>query len=273
MRQARCDRASQSRPGVSPGLDEILCHKRREVAQRRAALPHPPARGAPARDFAASLSGPGVALIAEFKRASPSRGKIADHLSPAAAAQAYERGGAAAMSVLTDERYFGGTLEDLREARAACSLPVLRKDFIMDEWQLAESAAAEADAVLLICAALGDRLQAMLDAARSLGLAALVETHDANEVRQAVAAGADTIGINNRDLRTLAVDLGTTPRLRPLIPPDRIVVSESGISTAEDMRALAALEVDAALVGEALMVASDPAQAVAQLVATGEITP
>jgi len=254
-------------------LDEILCHKRREVAQRQAALPHPPARSTPTRDFAPALRGTAVAIIAEFKRASPSRGKIADSISPAAAAQAYEKGGAAAMSVLTDERYFGGTLEDLREARAACLLPVLRKDFMIAEWQLAESAAAGADAVLLICAVLGDGLEAMLRAARSLGLAALVETHDADEVHQAVAAGADIIGINNRDLRTLAVDLGATARLRPLVPPDRIVVSESGITTAEDIRALAALDVHAALVGEALMAARDPAQAVAQLVATGGMTP
>jgi len=251
-------------------LDEILRHKRQEVAQRRAGQPHPAARGEPARAFASDLRGEGVAIIGEFKRSSPSRGAIAQARTPAETAAAYERGGAAAVSVLTDERYFGGTLEDLREARAACSLPILRKDFIIDEWQLRETAATGADAVLLICAALRDDLEAMLEAARELGLAALVETHDAGEVGRAIAAGADVIGINNRDLATFRVDLETTWRLRPLIPPDRVVVSESGIGSADDIRALAAMGVQAALVGEALMMAADPAAAIRELVAAGE---
>ena len=251
-------------------LHEILRHKRKEVAERRAVIPHPGVRAEAIRDFAAALRGSGAAIIAEFKRSSPSRGMISDRLSPAAAATAYERGGAAALSALTDERYFGGSLQDLRDARAACSLPVLRKDFIIDEWQLRESAAAGADAVLLICAALGDdELQAMIGAARELGLAALVEAHDAVEVGRAIAAGATVIGVNNRDLTTFKVDLDTTRHLRPLIPPDRIVVSESGISSAEDMRALAALGVHAALVGEALMTAPDPAAKTRELVEAG----
>ena len=250
-------------------LDEILRHKRKEVAKRRAVLPHPGVRAEAIRDFAAALRRSGVAIIAEFKRSSPSRGVISDRLSPAEAAAAYERGGAAALSVLTDERYFGGSLQDLRDARAACSLPVLRKDFIIDEWQLQESAAAGADAVLLICAALGDDLETMAAAARDLGLATLVEAHDAVEVGRAIAAGATVIGVNNRDLTTFKVDLDTTRHLRPLIPPDRIVVSESGVSTAEDMRALAALGVHAALVGEALMTAPDPAAKTRELVEAG----
>jgi len=251
-------------------LDEILRHKRKEVAEQRTVPPHPGPRGLPVRDFAAALRGEGVAIIAEFKRASPSRGKIADRLTPADAAKAYEKGGAAALSVLTDERYFAGSLADLEQARAACTLPVLRKDFLIDEWQLEQSAAAGADAVLLICAALGDDLEPMLRTARDLGLAALVETHDAAEVARAVEAGAEIIGINNRDLTTFRVNLGTTQILRPLIPSERTVVSESGISAAEDIRALAAAHVDAALVGEALMAAPDPAAATRQLVEAGK---
>jgi tryptophan synthase beta chain len=250
-------------------LDEILNHKRAEVAQRRAALPHPGSRSSAPRDFVKALRGDGVAIIAEFKRASPSRGPIADRPSPAAAAAAYERGGAAAISVLTDHRYFGGSLEDLRQARAACSIPVLRKDFVIDRWQLEESAAAEADAVLLIRAALKDDLEPMLRAAQELGLAALVETHDAVEVRRALEAGAEIIGINNRDLATFRVNSETTRTLRPLIPPDRIVVSESGISTVQEIRGLAAIGVHAALIGEALMVAGDPAQVTGEFVEAG----
>ncbi|UCH35455.1 MAG: indole-3-glycerol phosphate synthase TrpC [Armatimonadota bacterium] len=250
-------------------LDEILADKRREVAERKAALPHPGARSSPARDFTSALRGEGVAIIAEFKRASPSRGVIADRPSPAQAAAAYEVGGAAAMSVLTDTKYFDGSLADLQQARGACSLPILRKDFLVDEWQLQESAAAGADAVLLICAALGDDLTPMLGTARDLGLAALVETHNAVEVARAVAVGAGIIGINNRDLTTFQVDLATTRELRPLVPADRIGVSESGISTADDVRALSALGVNAVLVGEALMVAEDSGAMTRELVEAG----
>jgi indole-3-glycerol phosphate synthase len=250
-------------------LDEILAHKRREVAERGAAMPHPPARSMPVRDFAAALRGKGVAIIAEFKRASPSRGVISDRWVPSQLAAIYEKGGAAAVSVLTDERYFGGSLDHLREARAACSLPVLRKDFIIDEWQLAETAAAGADAVVLIVAALGNDLDRMLRAARRMGLAALVETHDAGELRRVLDAGAEVIGINNRDLRTFRVNLDTTRELRRLIPPDRIVVSESGITAPDHARALAAMGVNAALVGEALMAADDPAAVLRELVAAG----
>ena len=173
------------------------------------------------------------------------------------------------MSVLTDERYFEGTIQDLVEARAACSIPLLRKDFVIDEWQLEESAAVSADAVLLICAALGDDLQPMLRAAQDLGLAALVEVHDEDETARALDVGAEIIGINNRDLSTFHVNLDTTRTLRPLIPCDRIVVSESGIATVDDIRALAAMGVDAALIGEALMVAADPAEFTREFVEAG----
>jgi indole-3-glycerol phosphate synthase len=249
-------------------LDEILEHKRQEVAQRRSALPHPPPRSSPARSLAGALRRPGVSIIAEFKRASPSRGRISDRWSPGQLAATYEGAGAAAMSVLTDERYFGGSLDDLKEARAACSIPVLRKDFIIDEWQLEESAAAGADAVLLIVLALGDHLEQMLRGARDRGLEALVEVHTGEQAARALDAGADIIGINNRDLTTYVVGTVVT-EIAPLVPPDRILVSESGIKTPNQIRVLAERGVDAALVGEALMTAPDPGALLRQLVEAG----
>jgi len=251
-------------------LDEILEHKRAEVAQRRVALPHPGQRLSPARGFAGALRREGVSIIAEFKRRSPSRGVITDRWSPAQLAAIYENAGAAAMSVLTDEQHFGGGLDDLREARAACSIPVLRKDFIIDEWQIEESAAAGADAVLLIVAALGTKLDCMLRVARELRLAALVEVHTEEQAAYALGAGAEIIGINNRDLATFQVSVETTRTLRQLIPLDRTVVSESGIATAGDIRALATMGVHAALIGESLMSAVDPGALLRELVATGQ---
>lgn len=253
-------------------LDEILEHKQKEVAERRAALPHPPARSSSVRDFAGALRCPGASIIAEFKRASPSRGCIADRWPPGQLAAIYESAGAAAMSVLTDERYFGGSLNDLKEARAACSIPVLRKDFIIDEWQLEESAAAGADAVLLIVLALGDALDHMVSATRGLGLAALVEAHTEEQAARALDAGADIIGINNRDLTTYVVGMVVTD-IAPLIPPDRILVSESGLKTPEQVRTLAKRGVDAALIGEALMTAPDPGALLRQLVEAGRVAP
>jgi indole-3-glycerol phosphate synthase len=264
-------RGKEERAAVSI-LDEILEHKDQEVARRRAALPHPPARSSPARDFAGALRCPGVSIIAEFKRASPSRGRIAAHWSPAQLASIYESAGAAAVSVLTDERYFSGSLHDLKEARAACSIPILRKDFIIDEWQLDESAAAGADAVLLIVLALGDALDRMMSAARNLGLAALVEAHTKEQAARALDVGANIIGINNRDLTTYVVGY-VWMDIAPLIPSDRIVVSESGVKTPEHVRALAERGVDAALVGEALMTAPDPGALLRQLVEAGREAP
>ena len=253
-------------------LDEILEHKQQEVAERRAALPHPPARSSSKRDFAGALRCPGVSIIAEFKRSSPSRGLIADRWSPTQLAAMYESAGAAAMSVLTDERYFGGSLNDLKEARAACSIPVLRKDFIIDEWQLEESAAAGADAVLLIVLAVGDQLERMLRGARDRGLEALVEAHTEEQAARALDAGADIIGINNRDLTTYVVGPSAIG-IAPLIPADRVLVSESGIRTPEHVRVLAERGVDAALVGEALMTAADPGALLRQLVQAGREPP
>jgi len=211
------------------------------------------------RDFVKAISQrPGPRIIAEMKRASPSKGLIREEYDPAAIAKAYESAGADALSVLTEPDFFAGSVEHLHLARQATSLPVLRKDFITETWEIEESAAC-CDAVLLIVAALkADGINRLLKHARSLGLPALVEVHNEAELGTAISAGADIIGINNRDLNTFAVDLDTTRRLRPMIPDDRIVVSESGISKPEDLRALADIGVHAVLIGEAFMRSPDP---------------
>jgi indole-3-glycerol phosphate synthase len=207
-------------------------------------------------------------LIAEFKRASPSAGPIRPDASVTDAARAYEQGGAAAMSVLTEEHNFAGSLDDLREAAGACGLPLLRKDFILDPYQLHEAAAAGASAVLLIVAALDARtLAALHDAARELSLDVLVEVHDAEELALAAAIGADLIGINNRDLRDFKVDPERTHALLDAVPDGALVVSESGIATAADLTRLSAAGVAAALIGERLMRAGDPVQALRDLLA------
>ena len=252
-------------------LATILARKREEVAAldvgalRRAAESSPATRGfltsppAPGRGEAPRG---GVRLITELKRASPSKGIIAAQVNLLEAADIYAGNGAAAISVLTDEKFFLGSLETLRELRFTrrMPLPLLRKDFIIDEAQVYESRAAGADALLLIVAALpgGARLAALHALALELGLAALVEVHTAGEVERALdIRGVRMIGINNRDLATFAVSLETTERLRRLIPAGIVVAAESGISTAEDVARLAAAGVDAVLVGEALMTAAD----------------
>ncbi len=202
------------------------------------------------RGFARAMPG----LIAELKRASPSAGLIRADFDAVALARAYEAAGAACLSVVTEESEFRGSLDDLRAARAATSLPVLRKDFILDPWQLYESRLAGADCILLIIAALDGGLAVELAGlAASLGLDVLVEVHDEGELERALACGTRLIGINNRDLRTLRTDLATTERLAPLVPADRIVVSESGIRTHNDVRRLSALGVGSFLVGESLL--------------------
>lgn len=222
------------------------------------------AGASPVRDFAAALLGGRPAVIAEIKRASPSKGDLRPDLDPAELARAYERGGAAALSVLTEGPHFRGTLQDLRSAREACDLPVLRKDFLLQEWEVVEARAAGADAVLLIVAALPpERLRAMLEAASDQGLAALVEVHDEGELELALAAGARIVGINNRDLRSFRVDLETTRRLAPRIPDGVIRVSESGIARPEDLRNLG--RVEAVLVGESLVTSPDPETALRML--------
>jgi len=211
------------------------------------------------RPFREALVRPGLSLIAEFKRRSPSAGKISAGAKVTEQVVAYERGGAAALSVLTDERHFGGSLEDLRAAHAACSLPILRKDFIVDPYQLYEAAVNGADAVLLIVRALDDRaLQAMYVEARGLDLDCLVEVHDAEELQRALEMDADTIGINNRDLDSGTVDVATTYQLMPDVPAGKTVVAESGISSREELEELERVGVDAVLIGGALMSAPDP---------------
>ncbi len=220
----------------------------------------------PAHDFAAALRAPGLGVIAEIKRRSPSVGEIAPDLVPARLANAYAGGGAAAVSVLTESRHFGGSMDDLEEVRRAVSVPVLCKDFVLHEVQIDQSRAAGADAVLLIVAALeDDALRSLLDRAAAVGMTALVEAHDAGEVRRAVAAGAAVLGINNRDLSTFEVDVETALRLRSLIPEGVISVAESGVRDSDDARRLAAAGFDAILVGRAAAAASDPGAFVAGL--------
>jgi len=210
------------------------------------------------RDFHGALSGVGVALIAECKQRSPSGGVLQEPYDPVALAKTYEANGASAISVLTEPDFFGGSLEHLKAVRAAVRLPVLCKDFVIEEYQVVEARTMGADCILLIVSLLTDRQLGRLEkAARAHGMQALVEVHDAEEVRRALGTGATMIGINNRDLKKMKTDPETTRRLRRLIPPGPLVVSESGITTRADLRALAELDVDAALVGEALLRAPD----------------
>lgn len=225
------------------------------------------------RPFSEALTRPGLSLIAEFKRRSPSGGEIRPGATVAEIVEAYERGGAAALSVLTDEANFGGALEDLRAARQGCELPVLQKDFIVDRYQLYESAVNGADAVLLIVAAVEEGQLAMLqDEARGLDLDCLVEIHDLEQLERALAVDADVLGINNRDLEDFSVDLQTTFELITDVPAGKTVVSESGISDRETLEELERVGVDAVLIGEALMRASDPEAKVRELTADEEST-
>jgi len=255
-------------------LDDILTNKRAEVAERKRAAPAKAlealARSASApRDFLAALGGGrqrGIRLIAEYKRASPSKGTIRADLEPAQVGRLYESAGAAAISVLTDEKFFSGRLEDLRAVRGAVAIPVLRKEFIIDPWQLLEARAAGADAVLLIAAALEEaQLREFRVQAFDLGMHCLVEVHDEKELDRALASGAAIVGINNRDLRSFRVELETTFRLRAAIPQDKIVVSESGIVGRADALRLQEAGVDAMLVGETLMRRPNPAEAAREL--------
>jgi len=246
-------------------LDEIVANTRAEVARRKSAVPRASLErqcdAAPAtRDVEGALRGPAgsVRLIAEVKKASPSRGVLSSDLDPAALATTYATSGAHAISVLTDEKYFRGSLDDLRNVRAAVGVPLLRKDFTIDEYQLWESRAAGADAVLLIVSILEPaRLAELSAAAKGLGLAALVECHTAAELDQALAAGSRIIGINNRDLATFETRITTTLELLPLIPPGPIVVSESGFFTAADVRRVVTAGAHAILVGEGLVRSGD----------------
>jgi indole-3-glycerol phosphate synthase len=224
------------------------------------------------RPFGEALTRPGLSVIAEFKRRSPSAGEIRD-ASPAQLASAYEQGGAAAVSVLTDQAHFGGSLEDLVEARRACELPILQKDFIVDRYQLYEAALAGADAILLIVAALDPgTLAALHSEARSLDLDCLVEVHKESELERALIADAEVIGINNRNLDDMTVDIQTTFELITDVPAGKTVVSESGISDRATLQELDDVGVDAVLIGEALMRAEDPAAKVRELIADEDST-
>jgi indole-3-glycerol phosphate synthase len=225
------------------------------------------------RPFSEALVRPGISVVAEFKRRSPSAGVIRDRADVAEVVAAYERGGAAALSVLTEERHFGGSLGDLRAARQASSLPILRKDFTVDRYQLYEAAASGADAVLLVVAGLDDaELGKLLAEATSLDLDSLVEVHDKADLDRALQIDADVIGINNRDLSDFSVDVETTRELITDVPAGKTVISESGIGGREQVDALEEIGVDGVLVGENLMRAEDPEQAVRDLTGAEEIT-
>jgi indole-3-glycerol phosphate synthase len=250
-------------------LDRILADTRARVQARKRERPLPDgesARPTDARSLSAALSTPEIGVIAEFKRRSPSAGELRRDADLQEMLAAYAGGGAVAVSILTEEPNFGGSLDDLRAARAACELPLLRKDFVVDPYQLHEAVAAGADAVLLIVAALApSALASLREQAYALGLEALVEVHDEREAEVALAAGAQIVGINNRDLRDFSVDVGRTERLMAALPDDVLVVSESGISGPEQLRRLHECGVRAVLVGEALMRAADPAAALRSL--------
>lgn len=244
-------------------LDEICANKREEVDAAKRAVPlqileEQIASVRPARDFRLAMRKPGISLIAEIKRCSPTLGPILKDAEPTDLAGLYEQAGAAAISVLTDNRYFGGALSDLTSVHKSVQLPCLRKEFIIDEYQIYEARAAEADAILLIVRILSDQqLQDYLAVAKHLKMAVLVETHDEPEIERAIAAGAHIIGINNRDLSTFTVDIETTLRLKRYVPGGHVLVSESGVSTREHVQRLEDGGVDAVLIGEALVRSHD----------------
>lgn len=245
-------------------LNEIIAHKRKEIARLKSAVPLVSLEKRlkslePPRGFKAALAqSPGISLIAEIKKASPSAGVIRKDVDPAKIARLYEGFGASAVSVVTDERFFQGTLASMKKVKESVHIPVLRKDFIIDLYQIYEARAFGADAVLLIVALLSDaQLRGFLALCRELHLGTLIEVHTKPERDRAIAAGANVIGINNRDLRTFAVDLSTTLSLIPGIPEDTLCVSESGIKTIDDIKCLEEAGVSAALVGTAFMAAKD----------------
>jgi indole-3-glycerol phosphate synthase len=256
-------------------LEEIVAGARLDLAEREQALPlaavkEQASRQNPALDPMPAFRSSGVSIIAEVKRASPSKGALADIADPAALAAEYEAGGAAAISVLTEGRRFHGSLDDLVRVRRAVDIPVLRKDFIVSAYQLFEARAAGADLVLLIVAALTDvELVCLIERAESIGLTPLVEVHTADEVSRAVTAGARIIGVNARNLSTLEVDPTTFARLAPQIPDGIVRIAESGVRGPHDVIELARAGADVVLVGEALVTGRDPRSGVADLVAAG----
>jgi len=256
-------------------LDDILVGVREDLAERqsRTALDDLKERAAArpaALDGAAALRGEGVAVIAEVKRNSPSKGALAAIADPAALAVDYEAGGASVISVLTEQRRFGGSLADLEAVRARVEVPLLRKDFVVGSYQLWEARAFGADLVLLIVAALEqEALVSLVERTESLGMTPLVEVHDEPELERALAAGARVVGVNARDLKTLEIDRGVFGRLSPLIPDGVVKIAESGVRGPHDLLAYAAVGADAVLVGEGVVTGGNPRQAVADLVTAG----
>jgi indole-3-glycerol phosphate synthase len=265
-------------------LDAIVAHKKREleIARQSISLAQLEAIGAKRQapvDFSAALGQPGVGIIAEVKRASPSRGEFALDREPEELAQIYTASGAVAVSVLTDQQFFRGKLDFLSRIRSRlsatvgspCPYPLLRKDFLIDPYQVFESYAYGADAILLIVAILSDAmLRELLELSRDLRMSALVEVHNASELARAMANGAEIVGINNRDLRDFSVDLEVFGRLAPSLPNNTIAVAESGVHSPDDVRRLSRMGADAVLVGEALVTAADVGRKVSELVGAGE---
>jgi indole-3-glycerol phosphate synthase len=257
-------------------LEQIVEHKKREIDARRAQRPLTDVRAAAyssptPRDFAAALAAPGLSIIAEIKRRSPAKGGLRADLDPAALARVYETSGASTLSVVTDQRFFYGSDEDLRTARAAVAVPLLRKDFTIDPYQVYEARVLCADAVLLIVRALPlQLLEDLLALATELGLACLVEVHDEGELQRAAEAGPRLIGVNNRNLDTLLIDSETSMRLKRLIPAGTVCVAESGIGTPGQAARLAQAGYDAILVGEALVTAPDPGALLRELSASAQ---
>jgi indole-3-glycerol phosphate synthase len=268
-----------SPPDKSNVLTRILEAKRVEVAEAKTRIPRTEIErrardAAPVRGFErairAKLAAGKPAVIAEIKRASPSRGLIRADFDPARIAASYEANGAACLSVLTDREFFGGSAQDLVAARAACGLPVLRKDFIVDPYQVHEARAWGADCILLIVDAVPDReLASLEEEARGIGLDVLVECHDGKQLEQALALRTSLVGVNNRDLRTFDTRLETTLSLRERVPPARLMVTESGISTPADVARLRSAGVSAYLVGSAFMSADDPGAELSRLFSAG----
>jgi indole-3-glycerol phosphate synthase len=256
-------------------LDEILAGVREDVARRQEQIPlerirELAAAAPPPLDAYAALRQPGVAVIAEVKRSSPSKGRLAEIADPAALASEYAAGGARAISVLTEGRWFGGSLEDLAAVRAAVRIPVLRKDFVISSYQVHEARAHGADLVLLIVSALEQNaLIGLLERIESLGMTALVEVHDEEEADRALAAGAQVIGVNARNLRTLEVDRTVFERIAPGLPSNVVKIAESGVRGPHDLIRYASAGADAVLVGEGLVTQKSPRDAVAELVNAG----
>jgi indole-3-glycerol phosphate synthase len=257
-------------------LDRILDARRAAVDHRKRVLPKAALKygvkaAAPVRNFAAALSRDEINILAELKPASPSRGVLRDPFDAVVLARNLEAAGAAALSVLTEPEFFGGSLKNMRDARKEVRLPVLRKDFIFDPWQVWEARANDADSFLLIVAALGDAaLRELIDLGRELGMEPLVEVHTAAELERALTAGARILGVNNRDLKTLSVRVETSFELIGRIPAEGIAVSESGLRTHDDLVRLRDAGFDAFLIGEHLMLAPDPAAALASLLGAAQ---